>query len=113
MLSLSSPPARAMSYICEVVASPDCNSFVSSSLEALNCALNDSDCLAASLIAPPPNAPVAALDVSFSPFDIINMCMDVCFYFSGVPRIDTGVEQNPRISNYKLNYRYLVQISPL
>lgn len=32
-------------------------------------------------------------------FDIINMCMDLCFYFSGVPRIDTGVEQNPRISN--------------
>ena len=40
--------------------------------------------------------------------------MDFMFYFSGVPKIDTGVEQNPRISNLQtLNYRYLVQISPL
>ena len=32
-------------------------------------------------------------------FDVVNLCMDLCFYFSGVPRIDAGVEQNPRISN--------------
>ena len=62
------------------MASPDCKSFVSSSLEALNCALNDSDCLAASLIAPPPNAPVAALDVSFSPFD--SLSTDEVYFFT-------------------------------
>lgn len=32
-------------------------------------------------------------------FEMINMCMDLCFYFSGTPRVDAGVEQNPRISN--------------
>jgi hypothetical protein len=32
-------------------------------------------------------------------FGIINQCMDLCFYFSGVPRVDAGVEQNPDISN--------------
>ncbi len=32
-------------------------------------------------------------------FEMINLCMDLCFYFSGVPRVDAGVEQNPRISN--------------
>lgn len=40
------------------------------------------------------------VEILNSYLQVINMIMDMCFQFAGVPRVDVGVEQNERYSNF-------------